>query len=123
MCKACGMQNTKSDSDVQMSSDGNLNVNAGSFVQTKDIIIPRSSNGIIRYQNELDTSKLGQQALQYTIENGILSIKRHIEIEVIDTTAPVISGPENIKVQKGELFNPADFYSVTDFDEGLEIAN
>lgn len=98
----------------------NNKVEAGSIVQTKDIIIPRSSNGIIRFQNELDTSKLGQQALQYTIENGILSINRHIEIEVIDTTAPVISGPENIKVQKGELFNPADFYSVTDFDDGLE---
>lgn len=28
LCKACGMQNTKSDSDVQMGSDGNSNVNA-----------------------------------------------------------------------------------------------
>lgn len=98
----------------------NNKVEAGSIVQTKDIIIPRSSNGIIRFQNDIDTGKLGQQAVYYTIENGILSFNRHIEIEVVDTTAPIINGSENVKIQKGELFNPADFYSVTDFDTGLE---
>lgn len=55
----------------------------------------------------------------YTVQNSIFTSKKSLVIKVVDTTPPVISGPDTIKIVLGKDFNPETYYKVDDFDRNL----
>lgn len=98
----------------------NETVEAGSVVTTKDLVKAKSGSATVTIEGEVDTSVLGDNKLRYTVKNGLLKATKEFHVQVVDTTAPVISGPSMVNLVLGKEFDPSDYYTVDDFEKDLE---
>lgn len=71
----------------------NKNVEAGSVVMTEDLVKAKSDTAKITISGEVDTDTLGDKSITCTIQNGIFKASKDITVHVVDTTAPIITGP------------------------------
>lgn len=106
----------KSMTNIEIVNDS---VEAGSIVNTKDIVKAKSGSATVSLEGEIDTSKLGNQEIKCKISNGIFHSEKKISVAVVDTTCPTIEGPESITVIAGQEFNVSDYFTVNDFDKNL----
>lgn len=97
----------------------NTSVEAGSIVNTKDIITAKSDSASVTIDGEIDTSQLGMYEISYNVSNGIFHLNKTILISIVDTTSPIIAGPEKLTMIAGQEFIPGDYYTVTDFEKNL----
>lgn len=95
-------------------------VEAGSVITTKDLIIPRIKSSSVTIKGKIDTDVLGETTISYTVKTGVLKRTSETVITVVDTTSPIITGPESLKIIAGEKFDPAQYYDVDDFEENLK---
>lgn len=97
-------------------------VDAGSVVNTNDIIKTNSKNAYLTIENDIDTSKLGKLPVFCTVNNGILKRSQTVYITVIDALKPEVNGPDSISVISGKNFEIIDYYEIRDFDKNLTIS-
>ncbi len=95
-------------------------IEAGSDFDIGDYVHTVSKNAVIvENGSSLNTSKLGKHQIAYTVKNGSLSIHRKMQLKVVDTTKPVITGMEKVIIGKGEEFDPENYYQVKDIESSL----
>lgn len=83
--------------------------NIKEFVETNN-----SGADVELVESDVDTHKTGSYDVTVKIVNGILHRNKTFTIKVIDTTPPEITGPDKIKIPKGETFDADSCYSVSD---------
>lgn len=95
-------------------------IEAGSDFDIRDYVHTVSKNAIIvENDSSLNTSKIGKHQIAYSVKNGSLSIHRKMQVKVVDTTKPVITGMEKVIIGKGEEFDPENYYQVKDIESSL----
>lgn len=83
--------------------------NIKEFVETNN-----SGADVELVESDVDTHKTGNYDVTVKIVNGILHRNKTFTIKVVDTTPPEITGPDKIKIPKGETFDADSRYSVSD---------
>ena len=98
----------------------NKTVEAGSVVTTKDIVKAKWKSATVTIQGEVDTTVLGEKKISCIVDNGLFETTKSFTIHVVDTTAPVISGPTAVSIICGHEFDSSLYYQVDDFEKNLE---
>lgn len=94
-------------------------IEAGSDVSAKKLLKPKSKNASLKINGKINTNILGDKKLSYTIRNGMFKVTRKFSVKVVDTTSPVIEGPDVITIMPNEMVDLSLYYTVEDFEDNL----
>lgn len=96
-------------------------IEVGTSVDYDEVVKLHNENTILTIDDSnVDTNKIGNYYLKCVVQYGNFSKNHKLLLHVVDTTAPKISGLSVVVVPKFEKINWADYYTVEDFDKGLE---
>jgi uncharacterized Zn finger protein (UPF0148 family) len=94
---------------------------AGDTIKVSDIVEPKYGFTELQFADSaVDTNVLGKISVPYTFRCLGISKSRALEIEVADTKAPVIDGPDSLIVTDISSVNWSEKYSVNDFVQNLK---
>ncbi len=95
--------------------EGNLKVEIYDDVTLYDLIKKDELKNVKTKDVKIDTTKLGQQTFEIEYKDRVISMN----VNVVDTTKPVIEAPENIKVATGcKTKRLLSYATVSDNSEG-----
>ncbi len=87
-------------------------------VSAKDAIDGDISNHIQIVENTVDINKIGSYKITYKVTNSTgKSVTKTINVQVIENEKPVIYA-EDVKIAKNSTFNPLDYVTATDKEDG-----
>ena len=102
--------------------DSSVEVDYQSMFNPRDYIVDYSEENEVKLSidSDVDTSKLGLYKVKYTIDNGIKSISKTLDVKVVDKDAPVITLREtNVSMYRTDAFScEAYIQSATDNVDG-----
>ncbi len=102
--------------------DSSVEVDYQSMFNPRDYIVDYSEENEVKLSidSDVDTSKLGLYKVKYTIDNGIKSISKTLDVKVVDKDAPVITLREtNVSMYRTDTFScEAYIQSATDNVDG-----
>lgn len=93
----------------------------GEQLTNYDIIKPNFDSAQITFDNDVIFTEIGKQEISYTIKNGVFKRKGKIAIEVIDTKAPILNGPEKVFIEANSEFDLKEIFTVEDNDTNINI--
>ena len=105
---------------IEVETIDNLNVEVYSNVYLKDLI--KNINGRIINNKKINTTKLGKQKIKFKyVNDDNIKVKYSFNINVVDTTPPVISDTNSINVMKGYNGNLEDrIFCADNYDNNPE---
>lgn len=102
--------------------DSSVEVDYQSMFNPRDYIVDYSEENEVKLSidSDVNTSKLGLYKVKYTIDNGIKSISKTLDVKVVDKDAPIITLREtNVSMYRTDTFScEAYIQSATDNVDG-----
>ncbi|MBQ2800464.1 MAG: zinc-ribbon domain-containing protein [Lachnospiraceae bacterium] len=96
-------------------------VEVGTKVDYGEVVKLNNDKAVLTIDDSnVDISKTGKYYLKCIVQYGNFSMNHNFLIHVVDTTVPKISGQSVVVVPKFEKIKWSDYYTVEDYDEGLE---
>ena len=92
----------------------NLTAEINSYVKISDYIKEIKNGKLITKNNKIDTSSLGKKNIIVEIESKNKTTKYELNINIVDTTKPVIEGREKLTTKVGEEINLLENTKVND---------
>jgi len=94
----------------------NLNIEVYDQVKLKDLII--SINGKLLKNPSINTSKLGKQTIEFEyINEENIKVPYSFDINVVDTTPPIINQHKNIQVEEGDKYFYKELFCGDNYDD------
>lgn len=105
---------SKNKEEIKVTLNDNLEVEINSEVKLLSFIDKVENGEIISEDKTVDTSNLGKKELEVKLKNKDQEQIYKFEINIVDTTAPVIEAEDNITVNINDEVNLVNYAKVTD---------